>query len=294
MKPCRLAGLYICSMAYIYNGELHTDEHITLSIYNRALNYGDGVFESMKYANNRINFWEDHYFRLMSSMRILRMEIPAEFSPEFLEEQLRNCVEANDLSHKAAKLRLLVFRKAGGLYTPETNEVDFIVRAEEAEYPDYRLNEKGLVVDLFKDFYKQEGLLSNLKHIGCALYTVASVFRKENELDECILLNDSKQVVETTSANLFLVKDNLVYTAPLEAGCLKGVMRRQVLGVLPKMGYEVREEVFSPFELQRADEIFITNASKGVQWVGQYRKKEYGNECSEILVKRLNVAAAIG
>lgn len=281
-------------MAYIFNGELLQGDTIEISLNNRALNYGDGVFESMKFSFNRINFWEDHYFRLMSSMRILRMEIPLNFSPEYIEEQVRECLIANDLSDTSARIKLLVMRKAGGKYTPESNDIDFLITAESLSAPNYELNEKGLEVDLFKDFYKQPGLLSGIKHIGSALYTVASVFRKENELDECVLLNDRKEVVEAISANLFMRKDKTIYTAPLSAGCLKGVMRKQVIEILPELGFEVKEEVFSPFELQRADEVFLTNAVKGIQWVRNYRKKEYENTCAQALVKRLNVAVAIG
>ena len=130
--------------------------------------------------------------------------------------------------------------------------------------------------------------------IGCTLYTLASIYRKENDLDECVLLNDRKEVVESTSANLFMVKGNKVYTAPLTAGCLKGVMRKQVLNILPKMGYEVVEEAFSPFELQKADEIFLSNASMGIQWVARYRRQNYDNNCSTKLVEKLNVHAALG
>ena len=281
-------------MAYIINGEVREKKSVELKLNNRALNYGDGIFETIKYSFNRLNFWEDHYFRLMASMRILRMEIPQDFSPEYLEEQLRTCLEVNELSTKAARLKLLVYRKAGGRYTPDTNEVDFIITAQPLEHPEYRLEEEGLNIDLYKDFYIQPSLLSNLKQIGSSIYTIASVFRKENDLDECVLLNDKKEVAEAISSNLFLVKGKEVYTAPLSSGCLKGVMRKQVIDLLPKLDYEVKEEVFSPFELQRADEVFLTNVIRGIQWVSTYRKKEYGKECSSALVKRLNVSVAIG
>ena len=281
-------------MAYIINGEVREEKSVELKLNNRALNYGDGIFETIKYSFNRLNFWEDHYFRLMASMRILRMEIPQDFSPEYLEEQLRTCLEVNELSTKAARLKLLVYRRAGGRYTPDTNEVDFIITAQPLEHPEYRLEEEGLNIDLYKDFYIQPGLLSNLKQIGSSIYTIASVFRKENDLDECVLLNDKKEVAEAISSNLFLVKGKEVYTAPLSSGCLKGVMRKQVIDLLPKLDYEVKEEVFSPFELQRADEVFLTNVIRGIQWVSTYRKKEYEKECSSALVKRLNVSVAIG
>lgn len=280
-------------MFYNFNGEIIQGGDLTISIQNRALNYGDGIFESMKFANGRINFWEDHYFRLMSSMRIVRMEIPLQFSPEYLEEEIRRTLKSNGLSEATARVRLLVYRKGGGLYTPDTNEVDYLIFVASMEEAGYTLNEKGLEVDLFRDHYKQKGLLSNLKSTSSMLYTVASIFRKENDLDECLLLNDDKMVVESSSANIFLVKEQKVITPPLSDGCLKGVMRRNVIKLLPKMGYEIEEKSISPFELQKGDELFLTNASRGVRWIETYRKKTFSHTCATELVKRLNIAAAI-
>jgi branched-chain amino acid aminotransferase len=280
-------------MQYNLNGKLIQGRFISAETNNRALNYGDGIFESMRFANNRINFWEDHYFRFMASMRIVRMEIPMSFSPEYLEEQIRKTIEANDLGKEAARVKLLTFRKSGGLYTPETNRVDFMITVSALNEAQFQLNEAGLEVDLFKDFYVQRGMLSNLKTTSKMLSVVASVYKKENKLDECFLLNDDKALTEAISSNVFLVKGKEVFTPPLSSGCLKGVMRKQVLALLPEMGYSVKEESINPFELQKADEVFLTNSISGVKWVGQYRKKKYGNEVSKALIKRLNVAVVM-
>ncbi len=276
-------------MQYNLNGKLIKGRYISATTNNRALNYGEGIFETMRFANGRINFWEDHYFRLMASMRIVRMQIPMEFSPEYLEEQIRETLAANNLDKASARVKILTFRKSGGLYTPETNEIDFVITVSALENAQFQLNEKGLEVDLFKDFYVQKSMLSNLKSTSKLLQVVASVFKKENGLDECLLLNDDKELVEAIAANVFLVKDKTVRTPPLASGCLKGVMRKQVLELLPKMDYEVKEEAINPFDLQRADEVFLTNSISGIKWVGKYRKKEYGNELATALVKKLNV-----
>lgn len=281
-------------MTYNLNGKHITGKHLAIGVNNRGLNYGDGIFESIKYANGRLNFWEDHYFRLMASMRIVRMEIPMSFSPDFLEDEISGVLKANNLEDKAARVKLLCIRKQGGLYTPKSNDIDYLITA--SEWPDatYQLNDEGLEIDLFKDYYKPAGLLSNLKSTSAQLYTVASVFKKENGLDECILINPEKKVVEAISSNLFLVKGNTLITPPLESGCLKGILRKQIIDLAPKLDLNLKEEAFSPFELQKADEVFLTNTIKGLQWVKKYRKKEYGNETAEKLVKRLNGQIALG
>jgi branched-chain amino acid aminotransferase len=293
-KICALALRQILVMAYNFNGNLIEGDTFATALNNRGLNYGDSIFESMRFAFGRINFWEDHYFRFMASMRLVRMEIPLSFSPEYLEEQVRKTLKANKLESGAARVRLQAIRKSGGLYAPQSNDVDLLITVAPLADQAYTLNEKGLNIDLYKDFYLQKSMLSNLKTGSSLFYVVASVFKQENGFDECLLLNDAKELVEAISANVFLVKDKTVYTPPLSSGCLKGVMRKQVLTLLPKMEYTVVEEPINPFELQRVDEVFLTNASKGIQWVGQYRKKSYTHALADALVKKLNVQAALG
>ena len=188
-------------MNYNLNGYIIRNKHLNIQLNNRGLNYGDGIFESLKYSRNRLNFFEDHYFRLMASMRIVRMEIPMNFSPEYLEEQIRKTLKANQLEDQSARVRLLVVRKAGGLYRPESNEIDFLITVKPWEHDAYVLNEKGMEVDLFKDYYKLSGLLGNIKSTSAQLYAIASVFAKENNLDDVLLLNEKKEVIESTNAN---------------------------------------------------------------------------------------------
>jgi branched-chain amino acid aminotransferase len=280
-------------MDYNLNGFIIRNKHLGIQINNRGLNYGDGIFETLKFANNRINFWEDHYFRLMASMRIVRMDIPMNFSPEYLENQIRKTLEVNGLSEKAARVKLLVVRKAGGLYTPVTNAVDFLITTEELSTPSFKLNEQGLNIDLYKDFYKNSGMLSTIKTTSAQLYTVASIFRKENHYDECLLLNERKEVVEAISSNIFIVKGDDLITPPLESGCLKGIMRKKIIEFAPQLKFNVKEESFSPFALQKADEVWLSNSIKGLQWVGRYRKKSYRQERAAEMLKKININIAL-
>jgi len=280
-------------MDYNLNGFIIRNKHLGIQVNNRGLNYGDGIFETIKFANNRLNFWEDHYFRLMASMRIVRMEIPMSFSPEYLEEEIRKTLSVNQLPEKSARVKLLIVRKAGGLYSPETNEVDFLITTEEIESNTYQLNEHGLNIELFKDFYKNSGLLSTIKTTSAQFYTIASIFRKENDYDECLLINERKEVVEAISSNLFILKGDDLITPPLESGCLKGIMRKKVIEFAPQLNLNIKEESFSPFALQKADEVWLTNSIKGLQWVGQYRKKSYANEKAAAMVKKINVNLAL-
>lgn len=276
------------------NGEILEKEEATLPITNRGFTFGDAVFETIRVINGRVIFWEDHYFRLMASMRIMRMEIPQEFSPENLETEIQNLVKENDLLEKAARVKFIVSRKPGGLYTPETNEIDYLITATTLPEAFYLFNEDFYEVELFKDHFVTSGLLSTLKTNNRAINVLGSIFAKENDYNNCFLLNEQKNVVEALNGNIFLVKDGVIKTPPLSDGCLKGITRGKILEIVKKLpDYKIEEASVSPFELQKADEIFITNVGVGVQPVSKYRKKEYKAEVAKTLLGRLNTLARL-
>jgi branched-chain amino acid aminotransferase len=271
-----------------FNGKL-TDNNTILKPSNRGFAYGDSVFETIRASHSKLLFWEDHYFRLMASMRILRMEIPMNFTMEFLEEQVAATLEANELTKATARVKLSVFRNDGGLYSPEDHTVGFIIQASKIEEDFYLFHDQDYVIDLFKDFYVAPGLLSTLKTNNRVLNVVGSIYAKENQLQNCLLLNTNKHVVEALNGNVFLVKGNIIKTAPLDDGCLKGIMRKQVLQVVEKWeAYTLVEDHISPFELQKADEIFITNVITGIQPVSKYRKKAFNNNVAKELLQKIN------
>lgn len=275
-----------------YNGTL--TEQASTPITNRGLNYGDAVFETMKFSGGKLFFWEDHYFRLMASMRILRMEIPQSFTPEYLEEQIYKTITAQVTINDAYRVKLLVWRDASGTYLPDNNEVSYALVVSPLTNAFYTLNDTPYEVELFKDYYVNSGLLSTLKTNNKVIQVVGSIFAKENGYQNCLLLNEKKQVIEALNGNLFVVKDGRIKTPPLEDGCLKGIIRKQILEILNKVpDYLIEEASISPFELQKADELFITNVITGIQPITKYRKKTYTNIASQHLIGKLNAKARL-
>lgn len=262
----------------------------TLSVENRGFAYGDAVFETMKVNNGSILFLEDHYFRLMASMRIMRMEIPMNFTMEYVEDEIIKTITANNLLKQTVRVKFIVNRNFGGLYTPTDNNITFLITVKPIENTFYTLNEDAYEVDLFKDYYVSPSLLSTLKTNNKALNVVGSIYAKENKLNNCFILNTNKQVVEALNGNIFILKGNTIKTPPIIDGCLKGVMRKQILEILNTMpSFTVEETSVSPFELQKADEIFITNVIVGIQPVTKYRKKMFSNTLAKQLIGKLNV-----
>jgi branched-chain amino acid aminotransferase len=270
-----------------FNGNIVAQNDNVLT-QNRAFLYGDGVFETLKIINNKILFLEDHYFRLMASMRVVRMEIPMNFTMEYFEEQVLSLVQQKGIS-ASARARITVFRNDGGLYLPQTNEISFLIHATALDATLYALNTDPYEVDLYKDFYVTKQLLSSIKTTNKMINVTGSIFAHENGLENCILLNDAKNVVEVLQGNLFMVTGKKLITPPVSEGCLNGVMRKQILALAKKVtDIEVSEEIISPFDLQKADELFLTNVITGIQSISKYRKKEFTSNLAHLLVQKLN------
>ena len=262
---------------------------------NRGLNYGDAVFETMRYSSGKIYFWEDHYFRLMASMRILRMEIPMDFTMEFLESEIKRTLIAEESPETSFRIKLLVWRETGGKYTPDTNEVEYAISFEKMDDPFYLLKNAAYEIELFKDHFVTSGLLSTLKTTNRLINILGSIYAKENDYENCLLLNEKKQVVEALNGNIFVVSGSKIKTPPLADGCLNGIMRKQLIAIIKLMPeLSLEENSISPFELQKADEIFITNTIQGIIPVTRYRKKDFVNVTAKMLLPKLNLKARLG
>ncbi len=278
-----------------HNGTLFKSDENIVSIENRALKYGDAIFDTLKYTNQKLLFWEEHYLRLMAGMRILRMEIPFSFTLEFIENEIHKTIKANELENFPVRVRVTIFRRNGGLYSPKSNDVDYIIETQKLTSPFYEFNENPYEVELFKDFYVQADLMANIKHTNRLVNVVGSIFAHENDYQNCILLNNNKNIAGALNGNLFLVVGNTLKTPPLTDGCLNGITRKILLKTLRKVpDFEVVETSISPFELQKADELFITNSIVGIQPITQYRKKTYGNTIAKNLIGKLNTVARFG
>jgi branched-chain amino acid aminotransferase len=150
-------------------------------------------------------------------------------------------------------------------------------------------------VELFKDHYITSGLLSTLKTNNRLVNILGSIFAKENDFQNCLLVNENKQVVEALNGNVFLVKGNSIKTPPLADGCLNGIMRKQLISIIKALpDYTLEETSVSPFELQKADELLITNVIAGIVPVTKYRKKEFGFSVAKELLPKVNVKARMG
>ncbi|KRO87111.1 MAG: aminotransferase class IV [Bacteroidetes bacterium] len=270
-----------------YNGNFIDQSNTNLI--NRGFLFGDCVFDTLKIVNNNILFWEEHYLRLMSSIRVLRMEIPDKFTPDFLEKEIFKTNSQID-SNFSGRVRLSVFRSGGGLYSPESSDPSYVIESKKSKDLLFKNHDKPYKVDLYKDYFIQPNFLSNLKTNNKILNVIGSVYASENELDNCVLLNDNKDVTEFLNGNIFIVNGSNILTPPLTSGCLNGVMRKKIIEMInASSDLEINETKISPFELISSDEIWLTNSICGVIAVSDYRNKKFSNNKAKRIIELFNM-----
>ncbi|MEP2059786.1 MAG: aminotransferase class IV [Maribacter litoralis] len=276
-----------------FNGGLFEDNSSFLNEKNRGVQLGDAVYEELRVINGEIIYLEDHYLRLMSSMRILRMEIPMNFTMEFMEAEILKIFSENDLK-QAKRVKFTVFRNSQNNFFESDNSISYFIVSDTLNNHFFVISEDNYEVELFKDFYKNSSMLSNLDTNNKILNVVGAIYARENDYQDCLLLNEKKQVIEALNGNIFIVKGNKIKTPPVTDGCTNGVLRKKLIELLSKLdGFDFLEDSISPFELQKADELFIVNTIDGIVPITKYRKKAFVNTVAKNLIGKLNAAARL-
>ncbi len=274
--------------AVIVNGELVPSGSRAISLGNRAFHYADGLFETIRVVQGRACFLDAHWARLVEGMKVLRIEQPKGLDEHSLIAQLDRLVHENSTPN--ARVRLTVYRDAPGYFRPRSHQGGFTLEMEAAPSPNYILNHQGYTVDIYPEMRKAVNMLSVHKTLNCQLYVMASLWCMERALDDCLLQNDRGNIIESSSGNLFIVSNGVLYTPSLGDGCIGGVMRMQIINLAIANGIKVYECSLNPQNLLAADELFFTNAARGPQWVAAYRTKRYTHRMAlhlvELLVKK--------
>lgn len=258
-----------------------------IPFHNRAFRYGDSLFETIRVSNGKVMFLSDHLTRLKLGMTVLRMNVPADMRTDTILPLLQLLVEKNKLKPNA-RFRITVFRNEGGFYAPESNDISFLIEGKSIEDQGYVLNEKGLWVDLYTDIRKQINKLSNIKSGSALTYVMAGLTKQSMNLDDVLIVNENSHICEAISSNLFVVKNGTLFTPPLNDGCVAGIMRKQVLSLAHQHKILYFENQITVNTLMNGDEAFLTNAIRGIQWIGQFKNKYYTNKTAQFLTEKLN------
>lgn len=269
------------------NGAVLPNQGATIAAGNRSYLYGDGLFESIRILNGHPINIENHFNRLMTAAKALKMRVPAFYTHVFFEDKIKEIIELSGIK-EGGKCRISLDRALGGTYLPETNEISYFIEVYPYDSNYFELNSKGYEIDVYQDLKKQKNFLANYKTKNGLLYVMTAITAKEKNLDDLLIVNEKDTIIESSNSNLFVVSNGVLYTPGLEEGCLAGTMRMQIINIAIQHGIKVYECSIFPQNLLAADEIFLTNAIRGIVWVGGYRTKRYFNVVARKLQSYLN------
>jgi len=274
----------------IFNGTLLDLNSGRIPLLNRAFHYGDGIFETIRVLNGKTCFLKNHFLRLVEGLKVLQIQQPEDFTFERFQRETNALIESNGLE-KGGRIRITLFRDSDGAYLPNGNRMSYLMECSQLQNNSFVLNDNGLEIDIYSDYKKQISKLSRHKTLNCQLYVMASLFAKSKNMGDVLLLNEKDIIIETTNSNVFISSNKVLYTPPLEDGCVGGTMRMQIINIALKENFKVYETSLRPQNLLVADELFLTNSIFGIKWVQNYRQKRYNNEMANFLVEKLNEQA---
>jgi branched-chain amino acid aminotransferase len=270
------------------NGEIYPNDDAFISIFNTSLISGDLIFENLIVSSNKVLFYEEHYFNLLSSMRILKIKIPMSFTPEFLEEQLLSLYIKSGFVNEKILMRILICHNVATNINPTS--VNYYIY--DAHKIDYSINNfEKYTLDVFKDYFKNTGLLSNLTTNNQLIQRIGLRYCEENDFNDCVILNNSKIISETLNGNIFMIMNDKVLTPSLKDGSNNNVIRSKIIELVNNdiEGYEIIEQPLSVFDIQKSDELFISNINFGIQPVSKFRKKVFTDKITSLIKNKLTL-----
>ncbi len=279
-----MAFLLLCSMFISFNGKLLPAEEPVLLASNRGYRYGDGLFETMKVVNGKIALETLHMERLMRGIALLKMELPGLFTTEKLIRETFQLAVKNKATERG-RVRLSVFRGNGGLYDAGRT-LQYLIECWPLPESFLQLNQNGLEIGIFPVARKSIDPFSGLKTANFLPYTLASIYAKEQKLNDCLVLNTAGTITDSTTANLFIYTGDRFITPGPAQGAVDGVMRRYLIREMRAAGHIVDETPVTITEVAQAQEVFLTNAIHGMKWVRTFRESHYQNRLADELYSR--------
>lgn len=258
------------------NGQLRESALAQVSHDNRAFRYGYGLFETMLVQAETIALATSHWKRLLAGMKQLYFTIPKHFTGAFLQEEVLRTARKNKLE-KLCRVRLQVYAGSGGYFDHTGMLPEFLIECFPLNAQVLLLNENGLDVGIATGLQKSADTLAALKSSNALIYALAAQQAKEHKWNDALICNTQGNIIESTIANIFWVKDRQLFTPPVSEGCVAGVMRRFIIDKLAVSDTPVTEKILSVSDLHNADEIFLTNAIRRIKWVKSASDKHFTN-----------------
>lgn len=250
-------------MKIYLNGEFVDKADAKVSVFDHGLLYGDGVFEGIRLYDGCVFKLEEHLERLEFSAKAILLDLPMSLD-EFANAVCETC-RRNDLSN--GYVRLVVTRGPGHLgLTPDgCGPPNVIIIADDIQLYPEELYENGLkIISVPTRRINAAALPPAVKSLNYLNNILAKIEAKKVGFLEALMLNDKGEIAECTGDNVFIVSKGTVFTPPLDAGSLRGITRGAVMDLAEEIGYEVREQALTRYDLWTAEECFLTGTAAEV------------------------------
>ncbi|MFN3528330.1 MAG: aminotransferase class IV [Bacteroidia bacterium] len=268
----------------LLNGQQVDADTAGIILENRGFLYGDSLFESIRVMYGQPLWLNWHFERLQRACQLLQIQLP--FGLAELQQMVHTLIELNKCK-SGGRLRLDVWRSAGGRYKPSAITAEFALQLEALAENEFKLNSKGLQLGDSKRV-KHPLFLPDIKSSNALLYVLAAQEAQANSKDDVFLYDSEGALLESSNSNVFLLKDGQLITPALNRGSLPGILRKLIVEKFPAAGISIREQLVSHNELMQAEEVYLTNAISGLQWVSAWRQKRYFKKSANSLVDILN------
>lgn len=273
-----------------YNGKIYNENEAPISFKSRAFRYGDGLFETIRLINGRPVFLENHIQRITKGLKTLSINIPEILLEHRLEHGILELAKLNSVK-KGGFARLFVWREAEGRYMPDEDNASFLIELVEYQNNLFSLSKAGKSIDIYQDMRKQINFTNQYKTMNAQIYVLAAVQCRNKGLDDNLICNEEGMIIESTNSNIFIVSNGTIYTPPLSDGCVGGTMRMNVINCALELNLNVYESSLNQQHLLMANEILLTNAIQGIEWVNAFKHKRYYSTFAAKLVDQLNKTA---
>lgn len=254
------------------NQQLIAQKQAQISIDERGFLFGDGLFETYKIFNGKIYDFVAHQSRIIKGLRVLKFD--AEIKD--LEKKSLQLIAKNQVEN--GLLKISISRGIGSAGYQPTYESEPLIIIQ-------TLSSRTLPQKITLGISTQVVPMSNLGKTQNALpYILAKIAANEKNFFDCVMLSPQKFIAETSSANIFWVKNGKVFTPAKACGILLGCVRKKLLKIAPQK-IKIKKAKISA--LKNADEIFLTNSSFLLlpvdEFLGQKLQKNLGNQLLKLL-----------
>lgn len=242
------------------NGILVNEEQANVSVFDHGLLYGDGVFEGIRFYNNQAFRLHKHLQRLYHSALVIGLEIP--YSKSELEDAIKDVIQA--FNKPDGYLRLVITRGKGplGINPAQCKTPTAFIIADQLSFISEDVQQHGakLIIASTRRL-SPDGLDPRVKSLNYLNHILARMEANYANADEAILLNAQGHVTEGSTDNIFIVKDEKIFTPAISDGALEGITRDIIFEVSRFQDLSCTEKTLSPYDLYTADECFLTGTA---------------------------------